>query len=133
MLFRSNYLEPNSNRTWKDFKQDLKETGSDLYNNFIGSTIGGLPIDLDTKENLLKKAHSSNLLSVLQPNITEKEEQRRIFLEDEQRHLEDEQRRLDAILNKKRFPGESIPSMEFEYGGNVWEIVDDKSDWEIIK
>lgn len=61
-----NYLSDTKSKTWEGTKQQFKETGSDLYNNFIGSIIGGLPIDVKNKESLLNKAYLDNYLSVLE-------------------------------------------------------------------
>jgi hypothetical protein len=49
----------------ENFKAALKETGSDLYNNFVGSVIGGLKIPKKHKEALLKYAMNNNILSVV--------------------------------------------------------------------
>ena len=59
------YVKNNNKLTWEGAKQQLKETGSDLYNNFVGSMIGGLPVDIETKESILRKAKDNNILSDL--------------------------------------------------------------------
>lgn len=48
-----------------EMMQNLKETRSDLYNNFVGSMIGGLPVNTGTKENLLKKVVGEGILDVV--------------------------------------------------------------------
>jgi len=97
--------------------QGIKETSSDLYNNFIGSVIGGLPIDIKKKEELLKSANKNNILSVLE---TPEEASRRMF---EIISKDDKSRLIPK--------GQSIPSVDgFEFGGktNDWEIVEEFAD-----
>jgi hypothetical protein len=60
-----NYVNEPGNLTWQGAKQQLKETGSDLYNNFVGSVIGGLPTNIENKEKILKFAKDKNILSDL--------------------------------------------------------------------
>ncbi len=48
----------------------LKATASDLYNNFIGSVIGSLPVSKSTKDNLILKALDYGLLSTLEDPVT---------------------------------------------------------------
>ena len=143
-VFADTYSNPNRKKTWTDFKQDLKETGSDLYNNFIGSTIGGLPISLDTKEKLLKKAHNNNLLSILEPSLSpEKQEQQSFFERKEmEKNFKEQQlnKAQNSALRNKFKQVQTPPEMAFggnlilekyDNGGNVWEILPD-SEWEII-
>jgi hypothetical protein len=47
----------------------MKEHGSDLYNNFVGSLIGVLPVSEETKHDLILKTYKNNVLSNL-GNIT---------------------------------------------------------------
>ena len=144
--FVDTYSNPNRKKTWTDFKQDLKETGSDLYNNFIGSTIGGLPISLDTKEKLLKKAHNNNLLSILEPSLSpEKQEQKTFFKrkemeksfnEMEKSFNEEELRNAQNSALRNKFKQVQTPP-ELKRGGKIkvksndWEIVSN-NEWEII-
>jgi len=59
------YVSNPDKLTWQGAKQQLRETGSDLYNNFVGSMIGGLPINIENKEKILKFAKDKNILSDL--------------------------------------------------------------------
>ena len=59
------YLSNTKSKTWEGTKQQFKETGSDLYNNFIGSIIGGLPTDIENKEKVLGVAKDYGVLSDL--------------------------------------------------------------------
>ena len=47
-------------------KEELKELGSDAYNNFIGSVIGSLPISKESQEKLLIYAKDKNILHVME-------------------------------------------------------------------
>jgi hypothetical protein len=130
------YVNTNSGKTFDNFKQDLKETGSDLYNNFIGSTIGGLPISLDTKEKLLKKAHDNNLLSILEPNLSPEKQRQQSFFERkeiEKNFNERELQNAQTTALRTKFKQVQMPP-EMAFGGNLTleKYKQGGSNWEIL-
>ena len=134
--FVDTYSNPNRKKTWTDFKQDLKETGSDLYNNFIGSTIGGLPISLDTKEKLLKKAHNNNLLSILEPSLSPEKQEQQSFFERKEMEKNFKEQQLNKAQNsalRNKFKQVQTPP-EMAFGGNLIleKYQDGGSNWEIL-
>jgi hypothetical protein len=48
----------------------MKEHGSDLYNNFVGSVIGVLPVSEETKHDLILKAYENGILSNIDNNMS---------------------------------------------------------------
>ena len=79
------YVAKNNKLTWKGVKKQLKETGSDLYNNFVGSMIGGLPTNIENKEKVLKAAKDYGVLS----DLSEKKNGGNIQTENEWEIIED--------------------------------------------